>query len=144
MADVDLAALSFFTGFDLPTLERVAAMADRVEVEAGAVITEQGDVGQEAYFVLDGEVQVLVSGSPVASVGAGSLLGEMALLDLKPRSATLCAATPVTMLAFDAKAFRKIVDDLPPEARAGLAERNERFRDENAAVRGDRPKRVTG
>jgi len=137
MPDLDLSTVSFFSGFDQQHLDKIAAMGEPVEAEAGAVITEQGEVGQEAYVVVSGEVQVIVNGHPVATAGPGSMLGEMALIDLRPRSATLKAATPLELICFDAKHFRRILDEMPPEARRALAERDDRFRQENRDVAAD-------
>jgi len=134
MPDIDLSTLSFFAGFDRHALDKIAAMGEPVEVESGAVITEQGEVGREAYLVTSGEVQVRVNGHAIATAGPGSVLGEMALLDLRPRSATLVAMTPVELMCFDAKQFRKILADMPPQARAALEERDHRFRAENLEI----------
>ncbi len=140
MADVDLSKLSFFQGFDREALDKIEAMGEPVEAEEGAVITEQGTVGQEAFLVCEGQVQVVVNGHAVATVGPGSILGEMALLDRRPRSATLVATTPVQLIAYDAKHFRRIVEEMPEDARAGLVERDERFRLQNEEIAGaDRP-----
>lgn len=134
---IDLATVSFFSSFDQEQLDQIAAMGEPVDVEPGAVITEQGEVGQEAYVVVSGEVQVVVNGHPIATAGPGSMLGEMALLDLRPRSATLQALTPVELIAYDAKHFRQILDEMPADARARLSERDERFRSENREVADD-------
>lgn len=144
MADVDLSTLSFFEGFDRASLDEIEAMGEPVEVEPGAVITEQGRVGQEAYVVRRGEVEVVVNGHTVATAGPGSLLGEMALLDLRPRSATLVARTPVELISYGSEQFRAIVEEMPSDVRARLVERDERFRSENLAVADeDRPSRIT-
>lgn len=137
MPDLDLSTVSFFSGFDQQHLDKIAAMGEPVEAEAGAIITEQGEVGQEAYVVVSGEVQVIVNGHPVATAGPGSMLGEMALIDLRPRSATLKAAMPVELICFDAKHFRRILDEMTPDARRALAERDDRFRQENREVAAD-------
>lgn len=147
MPDIDLATLSFFAGFDRASLDKIAAMGEPVDVEPGAVITEQGTVGQEAYLVTSGEVQVVVSGNPVATSGRGSVLGEMALLDRRPRSATLVALTPVELISYDAKQFRRILDEMPDDARAALVERDARFRAQNEELVADhrpKPPPVTG
>jgi len=134
MSEIDLSTLSFFAGFDRHALDKIAAMGEEVEVEAGGVITQQGEVGREAYLVTSGEVQVQVNGHAIATVGRGSVLGEMALLDLRPRSATLVALTPVELIAYDAQQFRRILDDMPADARAALEERDGRFRAENLEI----------
>jgi CRP/FNR family transcriptional regulator, cyclic AMP receptor protein len=137
MPDLDLSTVSFFSGFDQQHLDKIAAMGEPVEVEAGAVITEQGEVGLEAFVILSGEVQVIVNGHPVATAGPGSMLGEMALVDLRPRSATLKSLTPVELISYDAKHFRRILDEMSDQDRQALAERDDRFREENREVAAD-------
>jgi CRP/FNR family transcriptional regulator, cyclic AMP receptor protein len=134
MPDIDLSTISFFSGFDRDALDKIAAMGEAVEAERGAVIMEQGEVGREAFVVVDGEVQIIVNGHVVGTAGRGSLLGEMALLDLRPRSATLVALTDVELISYASKQFRKILDDMPADARAALEERDERFRAENLEI----------
>lgn len=134
MPDIDLSTISFFSGFDRDALDKIAAMGEPVEAERGAVIMEQGEVGREAFVVVDGEVQIIVNGHVVGTAGRGSVLGEMALLDLRPRSATLVALTDVELISYASKQFRKILDEMPADARAALNERDERFRAENLEI----------
>ena len=134
MTDIDLSTVSFFAGFDQAALDKIAAMGESVEAEKGAVITEQGEVGREAFLITKGEVQVVVNGHPIATAGPGSLLGEMALLDLRPRSATLLALTDVELISYGTQQFRAILEEMPAEARASLEERDHRFRAENLEV----------
>lgn len=137
MPDIDLSTISFFSGFDRAALDKIAAMGEPVEAEKGAVIMEQGEVGREAFLVTEGEVQIIVNGHIVGTAGRGSVLGEMALLDLRPRSATLVALTDAELISFGAKQFRKIVEDMPADARARLEAQDERFRAENLEVAQD-------
>lgn len=134
MPDIDLSTISFFSGFDRAALDKIAAMGEPVEAEKGAVIMEQGEVGREAFVVVDGEVQIIVNGHVVGTAGRGSVLGEMALLDLRPRSATLVALTDVELISYASKQFRTILDEMPADARASLNERDERFRAENLEI----------
>ncbi len=142
MPDIDLSTISFFSGFDQAALDKIAAVGEPVEVERGAVIMEQGEVGREAFLVVDGEVQIKVNGHVVGTAGRGSVLGEMALLDLRPRSATLIALTDCELISYASKQFRSILDEMPTDARAALEQRDERFRAENLEVAydDDRPR----
>jgi CRP/FNR family cyclic AMP-dependent transcriptional regulator len=142
MPDIDLSTISFFSGFDRAALDKIAAMGEPVEAEKGAVIMQQGEVGREAFLVVDGEVQIIVNGHLVGTAGRGSVLGEMALLDLRPRSATLVALTDVALISYASKQFRQILDDMPADSRAALEARDERFRAENLEVAygDDRPR----
>jgi CRP-like cAMP-binding protein len=108
-----LAGVPFFAGFSPEELERVADLADDVEAEPGAVLVEQGRVGQECFVILDGQAGVYVGDEHVTTSGPGSMVGEMALVDHRPRSATVVAETPMRLLGFDTKAFRSLLDEMP-------------------------------
>lgn len=110
---VRLRGLSFFEGFSDADLDRVAELADDVEIDAGQVLIDQGRVGQECYVIETGDAGVFVGEEHIVTLGAGSMIGEMSLIDRRPRSATVVAETPMTLLAFDSKAFRKLLAEMP-------------------------------
>lgn len=110
---VALRDVSFFSGFQPTELERVAELAGEVEAEPGAVIIDQGRVGRECFVVLDGEATVLVGDDVVANIGKGSMIGEMALVEHRPRSASVVADTPMRLVAFDTEAFRQLLTEMP-------------------------------
>ncbi len=64
-------------------------------VKPGALLTEQGDEGDEVFLLLNGALSVEVDGEPLAQVGPGAILGERALLEGGRRTATLRAVTKV-------------------------------------------------
>lgn len=105
--------VAFFEGFTDDELRRVAELADELEAEVGAELTDQGRPGQEAYVILEGRAGVYVGGNQIAEVGAGEIVGEMALIDHRPRIATVRAQTPLKLLAFDAGKFRRLLDEMP-------------------------------
>lgn len=131
MADVDLSTLEFFEGFSADELEQVRAMAERVTADAGAVLMEQGDVGQEAFVICSGQVGIYVNGNRVAAAGPGSAVGEMALLDKRPRSATVKALTDLELLSFDSKRFQALLESMPKAAVRVIAQLNEKLREQN-------------
>jgi CRP-like cAMP-binding protein len=61
---------------------------------AGRTLVEQGERGEELFLLFDGVLRVEVDGKPVAEVGPGAIVGEMALLGQGRRMATLRAVTP--------------------------------------------------
>ena len=131
MADVDLSKLEFFEGFSDDELAKVRAMADNVSAEAGAVLMEQGDVGQEAFVIVSGQAGVFVNGHRVAAIGPGSAVGEMALLDRHPRSATVKALTDLELLSFDTDRFQQLLQTMPKAATRIMAQLNEKLRVQN-------------
>lgn len=109
----ELRGVTFFAGFSDAELDRVAELADDVEAETGAVLMEQGRVGLECFVVLDGHASVYVGVDYVATLGPGSMVGEMALVDHLPRVATVVADSPMRLIAFDTKAFRTLLTEMP-------------------------------
>ena len=131
MAEVDLSKLEFFEGFTDDELKKVLAMAENVSAEAGAILMEQGDVGQEAFVICSGQAGVFVNGHRVAAIGPGSAVGEMALLDRHPRSATVKALTDLELLSFHADKFQKLLESMPKAATRVMAQLNEKLRSQN-------------
>jgi CRP-like cAMP-binding protein len=131
MADVDLSKLEFFEGFSADELARVRDMAENVSAEAGAVLMEQGDVGQEAFVICSGQAGVFVNGHRVAAIGPGSAVGEMALLDRHPRSATVKALTDLELLSFDSDRFQQLLESMPKAAARVMKQLNEKLRVQN-------------
>lgn len=112
--DVDwLANVSFFEGLDRDELQRVAALAQRVEAEPGAELTDQGRYGDVCYVVVQGSANVYMNGEFIAAVASGSMVGEMALIEHRPRSASVVAETPMVLAAFGNKEFRTLLEELP-------------------------------
>jgi CRP-like cAMP-binding protein len=108
-----LKGVAFFDGFTDDELTRVGELADDVEAETGAVLVDQGRVGQECYVILDGQAGVFANGEHIATVGAGMMVGEMALVEHRPRNATVVAETPMRLLAFDTRHFKQLLEEMP-------------------------------
>ncbi len=75
------------------TIMRGDAKPEIRTLDAGGILTEQGTLGGELYLLLDGVLDVIVDGEPIAEVGPGAILGERALLEGGDRTATLRAVT---------------------------------------------------
>ena len=108
-----LTQVPFFDGFGEEDILRVVDLTDEVQLPAGSVVVDQGDPGTDCFVILDGTASVYVRGDHVASSGPGSRVGEMALVDHRPRTATVVADTDLDMLRFDSAAFRKLLDEMP-------------------------------
>ena len=101
-------------------LERIAGAARAVEFDEGDHIVEAGDAGGSLFVIVEGSVQVLYPGHEtdvqLAVLGPGDFFGEMALLNAKPRSATVRARTLVRALEVEQDAFHKLILDSPSVA----------------------------
>jgi CRP-like cAMP-binding protein len=114
-----LASVGFFEDFSPGELEQVAALGTEQEIPSGAMLMDQGDVGQECFVVVEGTASVYIRGEHAASLHAGSVVGEMALVDRRPRRATVIADTDLKVLRFDVQRFRRLLDEIP-RARDGV------------------------
>lgn len=127
-----LAALGqgdLFRHFEPAVLERLATIAEDVDIEPGAVLCEQGRVAQECWVVVSGEAEVKVGGDQVvAVVGPGETIGEMGLLDHLPRSATVTARSRMQLLRVDSQRFDELLG-ASPVAHALLEILSRRIRD---------------
>lgn len=123
-----LANVSFFEGMDRSELERVAALAQRIEADAGAELTDQGRFGDVCYVIVQGSANVYKNGEYVTSVGSGAMVGEMALLEHRPRSATVVAETPMVLAAFGTKEFQTLLEELPRAKERVMAVLGERLK----------------
>lgn len=95
----------FFGWLPPVALERVAFTMERRELPAGGVLLRQGDEGDRAYLVAEGELVVDKDGVEIGKVGPGEIVGEIALLRAAPRMATARALVPTRLLAIDRDEF---------------------------------------
>jgi CRP/FNR family cyclic AMP-dependent transcriptional regulator len=83
------------------------------EFRRGTVLFREGEPGNEMYVVQAGRVDVSKRGGDVerilASMGPGEFLGEMSILNNKPRSATATCAEDSKLLVIDAKTFEAMI-----------------------------------
>lgn len=87
--------------------------ADTLAIPAGQPIFNEGDTGNTMYVVVEGEVDLLVKGKLVESLGPGGVLGEMALLDNVPRSASAIAKSACRLVEINERRFKFLVQQTP-------------------------------
>ncbi|RAU21792.1 cAMP-binding protein [Paramagnetospirillum kuznetsovii] len=73
---------------------------------AGAKIFNEGDSGDRAYLIQDGQVEIIKHGMTIATIGKGELFGEMALVDDQPRMASAKALSDVSCIVISRDTFR--------------------------------------
>jgi CRP/FNR family cyclic AMP-dependent transcriptional regulator len=108
-----LASVPLFSACSKKELQAVARATDQLVLPAGKVLCEQGATGREAFVLVEGTAEVRINGKKVATVGPGSCVGELALLDHGPRTATVVAETDVTALVIGIREFGAILDEVP-------------------------------
>lgn len=97
-----------------PTNSPVFRFAKETEARrAGEIIFADGQAGQVMYGVKEGTVDVVVHGKIIETVGPGGFVGEMALIDQHPRSATVVAKTDCVLVPIDEHRFMYLVQQTP-------------------------------
>jgi len=125
-----LANVAFFEGFDHDHLRRVAALSSEVESPAGTVLIDQGDAGVDCFVIVEGSASVYMNGEFVAAVSEGTMVGETALVDHRPRNATVIADTDCKLLRFNARQFRQLLDEMPKASERVMTLLHDRMRRE--------------
>ena len=88
------------------TLECLASECQLKELEVGAVLFQDGEEGNSMYVILSGELVVSKNRTEIARREKGDYLGEMALIESKPRSATVITAVPTLLLEISKEQFQ--------------------------------------
>jgi CRP/FNR family transcriptional regulator, cyclic AMP receptor protein len=104
---------------------------DAVDFKAGQVIFSQGDPAEHLYVIVDGAVEINVSGTVVGSAGPGEAFGEMALIANAPRSGTAIAKVDCRVVPVDKRRFLFMVTETPNFALQLLGIMAERLRAHN-------------
>jgi CRP/FNR family transcriptional regulator, cyclic AMP receptor protein len=102
-----------FDGLSRKDLTRLARVSEDLEVEPGKVLCKEGETGQEFFVIVDGKVRITRKGRRIATRGSGNFVGEIALLEDVPRTATVTAETPVRLFVLTRKDFRHLLDEHP-------------------------------
>lgn len=105
--------IELFRGCSDGELRSLARAFDAVELPAGHVLTREGGPGVEAFVLATGSAEVVIDGDPIASLGPGSVVGEMALVDRGRRTATVTLTSSATVLVADPRRFRSVLTEVP-------------------------------
>jgi CRP-like cAMP-binding protein len=129
-------AVPLFAGLLPSEVDRIALVISPRQIEEGQVVCTEGEPGHELYFVADGELAVERSGHTVAKLHTGDHFGELALLDRRPRSATVRALSGARLYVLNEQSFAALLNEVPALAQKLLAALAARLRE--ADGRGDR------
>ncbi len=131
-----LADIPLFSSLSNKERMELARHVDEVAVRQGTVLTEQGTPGDAFYLIVDGTADVNRSGTKIAVLGAGDAVGEMALLDGEPRSATVVMTSDGTVLTMPRAEFRGVLRKIPAIAQKMLVSMSLRLREANSKLVG--------
>ena len=103
--------MSSSEGYDFSNLVRSAV--DARDYAPGEVIVREGEAGDCMFVILEGEVDVSAAGRVVTQLGAGSLFGEMSMINDEPRSATVTAKTQLRLVPITRRRFIFLTEQTP-------------------------------
>lgn len=115
-------------------LSAVAKYAAPLHTGPGAFLTRKGERGWEAYFIVDGRARVEMDGKVIAELGAGDVVGELSVIDGKPRSATVITETPMSLLVIRGQDFKFLRETVPGLKEKLLVTLCERLRQADQAL----------
>jgi CRP/FNR family cyclic AMP-dependent transcriptional regulator len=111
-----LGQVGLFSACNKKELLRIAALADQTTFAKGSTMMQEGDSGSEVFVIASGNADASIRGKKVATLGPGTIVGELALLDHGPRTATVVATTDLEALVLDPSSFRTLLHDVPTVA----------------------------
>jgi CRP-like cAMP-binding protein len=108
-----LRKIPLFGELDHYDLAILARWVSEVEVREGDLIVEQGSIPHDLFVIEEGTAEVTRDGVPIANLGPGEVLGEMGLLKLTRRAATVRATTHVRAISLDAEHLATMSEEMP-------------------------------
>ncbi len=112
-----LARVPLFANLPSRHVRRVAELCEEQRYMEGATIVRAGDIGDTFYMILEGQAKVVgPSGRLLNRLYPGDFFGEISLLDGGPRTASVVAETPMTMLALPRRSFQSMLAAQPDVA----------------------------
>ncbi len=114
-----LGAIEYFSGLSEAHRRALARLVDELAADPGDVLMQEGDYGYEAIFIEDGQAEVRQQGELINTVGAGEILGELALVDSDGRrTASVTVTSPLRALSVTSHSFHEIRSRMPDLAEA--------------------------
>ncbi|MBS1718924.1 MAG: cyclic nucleotide-binding domain-containing protein [Armatimonadetes bacterium] len=103
-------------GLSAGFVDQLAALAVRETYQDGETIISIGDTGKDLYLLVEGKADILaMTGETFDSILPGAPFGELAMLDGKPRAATVVAAMHCDVLRFPAEPLATLLKENPVE-----------------------------
>jgi CRP-like cAMP-binding protein len=106
-----LSQVPLFAHLDGRALAQLATMVDEVDVGGGTVLMTEGRSGSEFFVIVEGTVDITRGGSHVRFLAAGDFLGEIALVDHGPRTATATTTSACRLLVLAHREFDTLIAD---------------------------------
>jgi CRP/FNR family transcriptional regulator, cyclic AMP receptor protein len=106
-----LTAIPIFSELSSQEANRLATFATETSAAEGQILMKEGDYSVELIAVEEGTADVLQDGKKVAALGPGDLIGEMGLLEHRPRNADVIASSPMRLIKLTHWEIRRMSED---------------------------------
>ena len=106
-----LKAIPIFSDLSEEEANRLATFATETSVAEGQILMKQGDFSTELIAIEEGTADVIQNGTKVASLAEGALIGEMGLLERRPRNADVIATSPMRVIKLTHWEIRRMSED---------------------------------
>lgn len=109
----DLRGIALFADLSDDELTGVARLAEKKIITAGSTLIDQGRFGDSFFVLSSGQASVYMNDTYIASVGPDAAVGEMALVERRPRNASIVAETDLVVAEFGIEDFNTLLDEYP-------------------------------
>lgn len=134
-----LKKVPFFADLPDADLDRLCEMVTNVKLSIDEVLFTEGEIGDKAYVITSGEIDILKESGGrdvlLATRHEGEVIGEMSLLDQTPRFASGVAKTDCELLAISHENMENLLDNSPSAARVMLSTFTNRLRSTELILR---------
>ncbi|MEW6221168.1 MAG: ATP-binding protein [Thermodesulfobacteriota bacterium] len=108
-----LRATDIFQGLTLEEMTTFAKAMEELQAADGTVVVQEGDPGHDMYILVSGRLRIFKNARTITFIEAVDYVGEMAVLEDKPRSASVQAVGPCTLLRITAQQFQDFLAHQP-------------------------------
>ncbi len=132
MSDIEdqLRRVPLFAAMTDAAIAAIAARTEEAAFPAGERLTVEGEAGESFIVLLDGAADVMRGATTVRRLGPGDFMGEISLIDGRPRTATVTLTAPARALVVRRPQFLELIDRFPSVRLGVLMALTERIRND--------------
>ncbi|MGI9185056.1 MAG: cyclic nucleotide-binding domain-containing protein [Solirubrobacteraceae bacterium] len=120
-----LTAIPIFSELSETEAKRLAAFATETSAAEGQILMKEGDYSVELIAIEEGTADVIQKGEKIASVKQGDLIGEMGLLEHRPRNADVIASSPMRLIKLTHWEIRRMSDETVQRIKGTIGQRRQ-------------------
>ncbi len=120
-----LTEIPIFSHLSDEEARRLATFATETSIAEGQILMKQGDYSTELIAIEEGSADVIRDGQKIASLDEGDLIGEMGLIERRPRNADVVATSPMRVIKLTHWEIRRMSEDTVDRIRQTIEERRQ-------------------